>query len=437
MTMDPKGAPPLRPPWPLAKRLNRNALTVAAALAGITVLTVVVVTSPSRPATDNAGSGTATAVAAAAPVPARPAFLDKPPSDASINRASEDALRSYRLGAGAPSGTDRVALPAAGPSFGVGPGGGREGEGEGEGNKGRQPESRAQAYQAALTSTVLVGAAGRATVAPREDGAVPVAAGGSGGVDQSDTSLSAQVARVRGPRELARGQEGAPGAPPAATLDTVGPSPATTAIRLEPAGSAFVVRAGTLIPGLLLTGVNSDLPGEALGQVSRDVFDSRTQRILLLPKGSRLIGAYDGRSAATGRLIVSWTRLLLPDGRSVTLPRLAGVDEQGQAGVHDQVDHHYVQIYGAALLTSALTAGVQLSQPQQTAVYAPPSSRQVAAGALGQSVGDVAVTSAQRGLDRPPTVVVRPGQPFNAILAGDLAFDGPYRPAGTEEAGGS
>ena len=184
-----------------------------------------------------------------------------------------------------------------------------------------------------------------------------------------------------------------------------------------------------MIPGLLVTGVNSDLPGEVLGQTSRDVYDSRTQSILLVPKGSRLIGSYDNRSVGTGRLIVSWTRLILPDGRSMVLPRLAGTDAQGQAGLHDEVDHHYGRVYGAALLTSALTAGVQLSQPQQSALYAAPSPRQVAAGALGQSMGDVALESARRGLDIPPTIVVRPGQPFNVFLAGDLAFTGSYRPA--------
>jgi type IV secretion system protein VirB10 len=178
----------------------------------------------------------------------------------------------------------------------------------------------------------------------------------------------------------------------------------------------------------LVTGINSDLPGEVLGQTSRDVFDSETQHNLLVPKGSRLIGTYDSRSVGTGRLIVAWTRLILPDGRSMMLPHLAGTDVEGQAGLHDEVDHHYGRVYGAALLTSALTAGVQLSQPQQSGLYAVPSTRQVAAGALGQTMGDVALESARRGLDIPPTVVIRPGQPFDVFLSGDLSFPAPYRP---------
>jgi len=195
---------------------------------------------------------------------------------------------------------------------------------------------------------------------------------------------------------------------------------------MEVAPPPYTILAGTVIPGLLLTGVNSDLPGEVVGQTSRDVYDSRTQRALLVPRGSRLIGTYDNRSVGTGRLVVAWTRLILPDGRSVALPRLAGTDAEGQAGLHDQIDHHYGRVYGAALLTSALTAGVQLSQPQQSGLYASPSSRQVAAGALGQTMGDVSLERARRGLDVPPTVIIRPGQPFNVFFAGDLTFDAPY-----------
>jgi type IV secretion system protein VirB10 len=206
--------------------------------------------------------------------------------------------------------------------------------------------------------------------------------------------------------------------------------PTSPVVELEDPGSPYTVRAGTVIPGLLLTGVNSDLPGEVVGQISRNVYDSRTQQILLIPVGTRVIGAYDSRSAGTGRLIVAWTRLILPDGRSMTLPRLAAIDERGESGLHDQVDHHYGRVYGAALLTSLITAGVQLSQPQQTSLYAAPSSRQVAAGALGQTMGDVALENARRGLDIPPTIVIRPGQPFNVLLAGDLAFPSAYELAG-------
>ena len=199
--------------------------------------------------------------------------------------------------------------------------------------------------------------------------------------------------------------------------------------RLEPAGSRYTLRAGTVVPGVLLTGINSDLPGEIVGQVSRDVYDSRTQRILLVPKGAKLIGTYDNQVAAgQGRLLVAWTRLILPDGRSLTLPGLPLKDPQGQSGAADRVDHHYRRVFGNALLLSAISAGAQLSQPRQTSILAAPSAGQVAAGALGQELSNVALEILRRGMDVAPTITIRQGQPFLVFLNGDLVFDGPYEP---------
>ncbi len=439
-------ATPLRPAPPLAKRLNRNALTVAAALAGFTVITVLVVTRPTR----SGGSGASlTAPSQAPPVPARPAFLDAPPRPLPMSPLDtgrgEIGARQAEAGAGpggsatgtsgvAPSTPNPVAdaktqLPVPPPLIDTPPVGQAAAVAGGFQPVASSP--RHQAYEAALVSSVIVE---RRSTNPRPSAeSVP-----SDAITGVPPNLPAMAQLPPSALPLPSVGDGSPAAgarsPESAPVHVSDAAAAfspipVTVVRLDSAGSPYTVRAGTVIPGLLVTGVNSDLPGEVLGQTSRDVYDSRTQSILLVPKGSRLIGSYDNRSVGTGRLIVSWTRLILPDGRSMVLPRLAGTDAQGQAGLHDQVDHHYGRIYGAALLTSALTAGVQLSQPQQSALYAAPSSRQVAAGALGQTMGDVALESARRGLDVPPTIVVRPGQPFNVFLAGDLAFTGSYRPA--------
>ena len=199
--------------------------------------------------------------------------------------------------------------------------------------------------------------------------------------------------------------------------------------RLEAAGSPYTIRAGTVIPGILLTAITSDLPGECLGQVSRDVYDSKTQRILLLPKGSKLICRYDDQVAAgQGRLLVAWTRLLFPDGRSMTLPGLALKDAQGQTGAVGNVDNHMARVFGNALLLSAIGAGAQLSQPRQTSIFAAPTAGQVAAGAAGQELSNVAVEILRRGMDQAPTITIPQGASFNVFLNGDLLFDGPYVP---------
>jgi type IV secretory pathway VirB10-like protein len=402
----------MRPAPPLAKRLNRNALTVAAALAGVTVLTVVVVTRPARPS--SAGELTPQLSQSTPPVPARPSFLDQPPRTPPVHPDTSSAHIVDDVGRAAPShgthGIERSSgLPVPPPIVDSTPSPPVvSGSTAGDGHTGANLSPRYVSYQAALASRVLVDPRGWRGQS---------AAGRADGIDD---------ATVVGLREspFARGPDSGSRTGPSTVVSRL--TPTAGAIALDSAGSSFTVRAGTVVPGLLMTGVNSDLPGEVLGQTTRDVFDSRTQELLLIPRGSRLIGSYDNRSVGTGRLIVSWTRLILPDGRSMTLPRLAGTDPQGQTGLHDGVDHHYGRVYGAALLISALTAGVQLSQPQQSGIYAAPSSRQVAAGALGQTMGDVALESARRGLDVLPTIVIRPGQPFDVFLTGDLTFPGAY-----------
>jgi type IV secretion system protein TrbI len=403
------GASPLRPLPPLAKRLNRNALTVAAVIMGMTVLTAVVVVRPSREAQEEPPPP---GVEEASAVPSRPAFLDEPvrtPSEQSDTAASGPVLP---LGAESAAQSAMAAIPAPYPGLGGAP-------------PLEASSPRERAYRAALASPVVLGTP-PATPAPspEPEGSVLAdeeerllslgdsvlrAAAGVGG--RAGPTASVQVDRRR--RE---------------SLDAAGDARGATVIaRLEPAGSPYTLRAGTVIPGVLLTGVNSDLPGDLVAQVSRDVYDSRTQRTVLIPKGARLIGAYDNQVVAgQGRLLVAWTRLILPDGRSLRLPGLALKDLEGQTGARDRVDTHWQRVFGKALLLSAISAGVQLSQPQQTSAFAPPSAGQVAAGAVGQELSNVALEILRRGMDVAPTITIRQGHPFNVFLNGDLVFDGPY-----------
>ena len=137
--------------------------------------------------------------------------------------------------------------------------------------------------------------------------------------------------------------------------------------------------AGTLLPAMLVTGINSDLPGEILAQITRNVYDSQ-QRFLLIPRGTKVIGRYDDQVAlGQSRVLIAWTRLILPDGRSLSLPGLPTKDLRGAAGLRDKVDNHYRRLYGQATLLSIVGAGAQLSQPQQSSVLTPPSAGQVAA----------------------------------------------------------
>jgi type IV secretory pathway VirB10-like protein len=186
--------------------------------------------------------------------------------------------------------------------------------------------------------------------------------------------------------------------------------------------SGSVLAAGTVITAALLGDVNSDLPGDLTAQVTRDVYDSRTERMLLIPKGSRLVGRYDDRVVVgQHRLLVAWTRLMFADGRSTALPGLQATDQQGASGIVGAVDQHIGQQFGDALLLSLLGAGVELSQPRE-GVYGTPSVGGVAGAALGQQLSEVALELVRRHADVPPTISVPLGTRFNVYVNRDLVF---------------
>jgi len=193
--------------------------------------------------------------------------------------------------------------------------------------------------------------------------------------------------------------------------------------------SPYELRAGTTLPAILTTGIHSDLPGQTTALVRRDVYDSTTGRHLLIPAGSRLLGEYDHRVAwGQKRVLLAWNRLVFPDGRSLDLRGMPGADLAGMAGLRDRVDNHFVRVFGSALLLSAISAGAQLSQPQEAADGGAPSARQVAAAALGQELGRTATEITRRNLDVRPSLIIRPGYLFHVELTADLVLPGPWRP---------
>jgi type IV secretion system protein TrbI len=422
---------PLRPLPPLAKRLNRNALTVAAVIMGMTVLTAIVLLNPGK---ESKVSGATSANAENVPeIPARPAFLDEP-LPRSLPAATTDS-GSLKTRPGVIAATTESASYQASPATGMPPENSLAKE-ESSPAIGESPRQRG--YHAALMSSSLSvttraepssKSVGGSPAAPTEEeqlvtlgdsimrSALRQSAPTAGPALSSDVDRSAVLATAGSSHQLffSKATE--------AAAKTVTPA------QLNPAGSAYTLRAGTMIPALLITGITSDLPGDIVGQVSRDVFDSGSQRILLIPKASRLIGTYDNQIAAgQGRLLVAWTRLILPDGRSMQLPGLPLTDTEGNSGAKGKVDNHWRRVFGNALLLSALSAGLQLSQPSQASILATPSAGQVAAGAVGQELSTVAIEILRRGMSAAPTITIPAGQAFNVMLNGDIVFDEPFVP---------
>ncbi len=196
--------------------------------------------------------------------------------------------------------------------------------------------------------------------------------------------------------------------------------------------SPYELHAGSVIPAVLLTGINAELPGTIVAQVRNDVFDSVTGRYLLVPIGTRLVGTSDNRIVqGQRRVLVAWTRLLYPDGSGLDLLGMPGTDEAGYAGFGANVDEHLNKVFTSALLLSIIGAGAQLSQPQQSStLYATPSIGQTIASSVGQQIGNTSIQLTQRQLEIPPTLQVPPGYLFNVLVNRDIVLTAPYDEGG-------
>lgn len=405
-----RGRPLLSAMPPIAKRLNRNALLVVAAVMGLTVLVAVVTTHTTHP---HEAAGEADPVPPPT-APPQPSFLDRHAPEERPWPTEAPPSPDRALPGGAPgSSLDATTTGPLGPTTGSSP-------------VVTLPPAPPpadpvrDAYRRALTSPVVAAGAPGTGVTADASGHAPSS--------MSSTSDEALLNAILGPMGSGGGNGPAnatatprasnpPGLPRTAP-DTMASTRVTVA---SPRPNQL--DAGTVIPAALATAINSDLPGHLLAYVTRNVYDSRTQRVIVIPQGTKLIGEYNNTIAGgQHRLLIAWTRLIFPTGVSVTLPGLRSTDATGASGVPGDVDNHLRRVFGNALLLSVMSAGIQLSQPRQGNVYAPPTAGQVAAGAVGQQLGDVATEIVRRNLDIPPTITLTAGTPFNVFLASDLVL---------------
>jgi type IV secretory pathway VirB10-like protein len=199
----------------------------------------------------------------------------------------------------------------------------------------------------------------------------------------------------------------------------------TSPDRVSAPVSSYVVQAGNIISASLITGIRSDLPGQITAQVTENVYDSPTGRFVLIPQGTRLIGAYDSQ-VATGqsRVLLVWTRLIMPNGRSIVLERQPGADAAGYSGLEDQVDNHWATLFKAALLSTLLGVGSELGSTTGTGSNGDviTALRRGSSDSLNQTGQKVV----QQNLNIQPTLTVRPGFPVRVIVNRDLVLE-PYK----------
>lgn len=199
----------------------------------------------------------------------------------------------------------------------------------------------------------------------------------------------------------------------------------TSPDRIEAPASSYVVQAGNIIPASLITGIRSDLPGQITAQVTESIFDSPTGRFLLIPQGTRLIGVYDSQvSFGQSRVLLVWTRLIMPNGRSVVLERQPGADTAGYAGLEDDIDNHWGALFKAALLSTLLGVGSELGSGSDTGDNG--NIIQALRHGASDSLNQTGQKVVQRNLNIQPTLTIRPGFPVRVIVNRDLVLR-PYK----------
>jgi type IV secretory pathway VirB10-like protein len=182
-----------------------------------------------------------------------------------------------------------------------------------------------------------------------------------------------------------------------------------------------ILQGGAVISAALITGIRSDLPGQITAQVTENVYDSPTGRILLVPQGTRLIGQYDnGVGFGQRRVLLVWNRLIMPNGRSIVLERQPGADSEGYAGLEDGVDYHWGELFKAAALSTILSVGAEAGSSGQDSDIV----RALRQGA-SDSVSRTGQQIVSRQLNIAPTLTVRPGYPVRVIVTRDLVLE-PY-----------
>ncbi|WP_446926984.1 TrbI/VirB10 family protein [Rhizobium johnstonii] len=190
--------------------------------------------------------------------------------------------------------------------------------------------------------------------------------------------------------------------------------------RVAAPASPNILQAGAVISAALITGIRSDLPGQITAQVTENIYDSPTGRILLIPQGTRVIGQYDNNvQFGQSRVLLVWNRLIFPNGRSIVLERQPGADAEGYAGLQDGVDYHWWDLAKAAGLSTLLSVGAELATNSDDRLI------QAIRNGGQDTINDAGQQMVRRQLNIAPTLTIRPGFPVRVIVTRDLVLE-PY-----------
>jgi len=185
--------------------------------------------------------------------------------------------------------------------------------------------------------------------------------------------------------------------------------------------SPYEIKAGTIIPGVLITSINSQLPGQVLGQVSENVYDTATGKYLLIPQGTKIVGIYNADVAyGQNRVMIAWNRLIFPDGQTLNIGAMNGVDQAGHSGFEDQVDNHYFRIFGSAFLMTLLNGDMSINKGGIVM-------RRESSDRKETAMEKAASRMVEKNMNIAPTIKIRSGYKFNIFVTKDMILEAlPY-----------
>ena len=197
-------------------------------------------------------------------------------------------------------------------------------------------------------------------------------------------------------------------------------SPAAAMINTSPAaaGKTYILFEGTVIESVLINRLDGQFSGPIECLLTNDIY-SHDRQHLLIPAGSKVLGETKKVDAfGQTRLAVVFHRLIMPDGYSLSLDQFKGLNQTGDTGLRDQVNNHYLRIFGVSLAVGALGAVAQAGTAGPLAASGTDVMRQGFAQSAAQSSAQIL----DKFLNIMPTVTIREGHRVKVYLSGDLAL---------------
>ena len=198
-------------------------------------------------------------------------------------------------------------------------------------------------------------------------------------------------------------------------------------IRAQRGHGRYALLEGSMLEVAMLTGVSSDVGGQCKAQVVRDVFDTVTGMDLLVPAGATLICTYNSAvQAGQERLLMAFTRLIYPNGATVSLGAMQGGDMQGVMGAPAEVNSRFWKIFGNSLLVASVATYAQIEQAKAgngSGNGAVVNVGGVVSSTTASVLADVTSKMLARNTNIKPELKLRAGDRLTVIVSQDMVLD--------------